>query len=68
MERDDEDDEIIRKANKIWEAIGHDSLVAVGITCCLAKACLLSAHPNDVEFVRNLLATADLDGEGATKH
>jgi hypothetical protein len=65
---DHEDDEIATRAYKIWEEISQDSLVAVGITCCLAKACLQSAHPNDVEFIRALLSSADLDGRGATKH
>jgi hypothetical protein len=63
-----ESDDVARKAHKIWAEISHDQVEAVAITCCLAKACLLSSHPNDVEFIRDLLSAADRNGESATKH
>jgi hypothetical protein len=63
-----ESDDIAIRAMQIWNEISHDGLEAVAITCCLAKACLRSCHPNDIEFIRELLSTADRDGAGATKH
>ena len=69
MTEEEENDDIVQAAHRIWDEISHDSLFAIGVTCCLAKACLKSCHPNDIDFIRGLLATADQEEKIiATQH